>query len=147
MRAGGFTLAIGLETTPGEPAPPEAMHSLGGSDYGSTFFISERVGESRHHIRTRRMSVNWSPEALAQRLYMISMSIGNVVSAMRCMLGVDPQSVEFSRPSPLSAFDDVWSREPAMSSSGFDMIITIDPRSEVSRAELLAMLERDDDSD
>lgn len=142
VAAGGFTLAIGLEETPGVPAPPEAMQSFGGSRFGTTFFVSERVGDSKQHIRTRRTSVNWTPDALVQRLVLISMSIANVVAALRCDLGLDPTSVTFVRPTPLTAFDEVWNREPGVSSSAMDAIIRIDPSDECSKDELVKILEQ-----
>jgi hypothetical protein len=141
VRAGGFTLAVGMEETPGVPAPEEAMRSMGGSRFGSSFFVSERVGTSKEHIRTRRISVNWSPEALAQRLSLISMSIANVVSALRCELGVDPTSVAFARPVPLTAFDEVWKHEPSISSISMDAVVRIDGEDERSRDELIEILE------
>jgi hypothetical protein len=141
--AGGFTLSIGTEETPGVPAPPEAMRSMGGSEFGSTFFVAERAGTAKEHIRTRRTSVNWSPRALAERLFLMSMSISNIVGALRCDLGVDATSVRFERPSPLSAFDDVWMSEPGVRSTGIDTIIQIDPRDERSREELIELLEGD----
>lgn len=138
---GGFTLAIGTEETPGVLAPPGAMRSLGGSRFGSTFFAVERVGASRHHIRTRRTSVNWTPLSLAQRLMLISMSIDNIVGALRCGLGADPGSVKFVRPDPLSAFEDAWAREPGVRTTNMDHVIQVDPSDELSKERLLEILE------
>ena len=98
VTAGGFSLSIGVEEVPGVAAPPEAMRSLGSSKYGTTFFPVERVGQSKHHIRARRTSVNWSAVAVANRLHLVSMSMRNIVGALRCDLGVDPTTVAFHRP-------------------------------------------------
>lgn len=145
--AGGFNLSVGTEETPGVPAPPEAMRSMGGSEFGSTFFVAERVGTAKEHIRTRRTSVNWSPRALAERLFLMSMSISNIVGALRCDLGVDATSVRFERPSPLTAFDDVWMSEPGVRSTGIDAVIKIDSGAQRSREELIEMLESDQPTD
>src|SRR5207253_7999526 len=104
------------------------------------FFVAEPAGQSKFHICTRRTSVNWTPEALAQRLVLISMSVANVVGALRCELGVDPANVEFKRPASASAFRDVWSREPAVRSIGIDALPRIAPEDECSREELLQAL-------
>jgi hypothetical protein len=72
---GGFSMAIGPEAVPGEPAPPEAMHSLGGSEHGSSFFMPRtfvehprekdkrpKLGHGRNkqfHFRLRRQALNW----------------------------------------------------------------------------------------
>lgn len=142
MRAGGFTLAMGVEEAPGLIAPREAMQSLGGSRFGTTFFVGERVGTTKQHIRIRRTSVNWSPEALLQRLGLISMSISNIVGSLRCELGADPTEVNFLRPIPSSAFDEVWRAEPGVRSTGMDTIIQIAESDECSKDELLAILEQ-----
>jgi hypothetical protein len=61
-RPGGLTLAIGFEETPGIPAPPEKMHNLGGSKFGTSYFSREKVLESnRINFRPRRQSRNWDP--------------------------------------------------------------------------------------
>lgn len=65
---GGFSMAIRTEEALGVPVPPEQMHSIGGSKFGSTFFVTEPVGTAKWHVRTRQTSVNWLPEPLAQRL-------------------------------------------------------------------------------
>jgi hypothetical protein len=142
VRAGGFTVAIGTEETPGIPASADAMRSLGGSEFGSTFFAAERAGGSKQHIRTRRTSVNWTPLSLAQRLVLVSMSITNVVGALRCGIGAEPSSVQFLRPDPHSAFEAVWEREPSVRSTGIDTLIRIAPSDELSKDELREILEQ-----
>jgi hypothetical protein len=139
---GGFTLAFGVEAFPGVAAPATAMRSLGGSRFGTTFFVVERAGQSKLHVRTRRTSLNWTPMSLAQRLSLVSMSISNVVGALRCGLGVDPSTVEFHRPVPLAAFESVWAREPGTRSTSIDSIIRIEPSDELTKEELIGILEQ-----
>lgn len=138
---GGFSLSVGAEETPGIAAPAEKMRSLGGSRFGSTFFVAEPVREARWHIRTRRTSLNWLPEPLVQRLGLISISISNIVAALRCDLGVDPATVKFVRPTPPAVFDEAWARSPGVSSTSFSPIISIDPENELPRDELRQILE------
>lgn len=141
VRAGGFSVSIGSEEVPGAPAPAAAMRSLGGSKFGTTFFKTEKVGDSTHHVRARRTSVNWSAVAVANRLVLISMSIGNVVAALRCQLGVDPARVLFRRPIEPSAFDDVWTDSVGIRHMNMDSVIRIAPEDELSREGLLADLQ------
>jgi len=142
VSAGGFTLAVGIEETPGIAAPAEAMRAMGGSRFGSRFFVAERAGTSRPHIRTRRTSLNWTPIFLAKRLGLVSMSLRNIVGALRCELGVAPASVQFHRPDPISTFEDVWMGGPSVTSMAMDHVIRIDPSDELSKDELLELLER-----
>ncbi len=142
VNPGGFFLAIGLEQSPGVPAHPEAMRSMGGSAYGSTFFELERVGEGKRspHIRAGSVTVNWSAQDLCGRLALISCSITNIVGALRCAMGEDPAVIEFVRPERNDAFDDVWT-PVGVTSSRIDTIIRIDTAQQRTSAELRAELE------
>ena len=142
VTAGGFSLLIGIEEVPGVPAPASAMRSVGASKHGTTFFRAERVGASKHHIRARRSSVNWSAVAVTNRLLLISMSIRNVVSALRCELGMDPATVLFHRPEDPDIFDDVWHEAVGIRHSNLDSVVRIGVGDEVSREDLLKELER-----
>lgn len=142
VTAGGFSFSIGIEEVPGVPAPASAMRSLGANKYGTTFFRAERVGTSKHHVRARRSSVNWSAVAVTNRLLLISMSIRNVVSALRCELGVNPATVLFHRPKEPDIFDDVWNEAVGIRHSNLDAIVRIGADDEVSRGDLLNELER-----
>lgn len=144
---GGFTMAVGTEEAFGVPVPPEQMRSMGGSKFGSTFFVTEPLGSTKWHLRTRRTSLNWLPEPLGQRLALISVSIANVVGALRCGLGVDATTISFVRPESPESFDVVWSRSPGVTSSNMDYVFGIDPSDELSRDELRSLLEDGDEDD
>jgi hypothetical protein len=141
VRPGGFTMSIGLEDTFAVAPPPDRMHSLGGSRFGSSFFVTEKVGSSKAHLRIRRTSVNWLPEPLAQRLMLISISISNIVSALRCELGDDPSTVLFRRPVPADAFNLVWQASPGIASATVGDTIDLSPDDELSQDDLRAVLQ------
>jgi hypothetical protein len=70
---GGFSLAVGLEETPGVPAPRDKMQSLGGSVFGTSYFTAEKiVDDNRLNFRPRSRSRNWNPENLANDLVLLS---------------------------------------------------------------------------
>jgi len=95
VRPGGFYLAFGAESTPGVPAPREARRLVGHSDYGSSFWTTEKIAEPKRHIQLRRHSRNWSPEDMANGMLLISFSLTNIISCLKILNGVDPQSVQF----------------------------------------------------
>lgn len=93
--SGGFYATVGLERVPGEPAPAEATHPLGGSEHGSSFFMARTLadnslgkekrprlrGKNREvSFRVRQHRLNWDPEGLCGALRLISASINNVRS-------------------------------------------------------------------
>lgn len=113
-RLGGFMLAIGKEAEYGQLANPADMHPLVNSEFGSSFFVSEKV-HGRLHQRPKRVSRNWSPVAMGQALLLMSMSIGNIVSFLRQMNGDDPGSCLFTAPTDDDVYDLPWQHAPGVS--------------------------------
>lgn len=142
VRPGGFVMSIGVETEHGAPAPASAMRSMGGSRHGSSFFQVERVGDTAWNIRARRTSINWSVDALVQRLHLISLSITNVVAALQCEDGVNPETVEFQRPQDANAFDEAWAHGIGARYNNMDTIIDIDASDVPTRDQIREHLEQ-----
>jgi hypothetical protein len=106
---GGFSIAFGVEKTPGQPAAPEDMTSLGGSQFGATYVVPVRIdGAAKHHFRISRESRNWSYEALAIDLQLMAQSMANVVGSLRVVGGDDASRVRFSWPNGTD--DDAFTR-------------------------------------
>jgi len=135
---GGSSLSFGVEPSPGES--PESMKVLSSSRYGSRFFQSQKVGQTSHHMRIQRTSLNWSALAMAQRLALVSMSINNIISALRVGHGLDASGVDFQRPISPELFEDAFREDVGVRSIRFDSVVKIQPVDEVSRAELLEEL-------
>jgi hypothetical protein len=137
---GGFRLAVGLEHEPGVAPPSEEMHSLGGSDFGSTFYALEQIGgesKANRSRRSRRVSVNWSAESMLLDLQLISMSIRNVVSALLLWNGKQPAEVHFVRPMEESDFDRPWRTVRGVLSANMDLVIPEDSVRATTKEELL----------
>lgn len=100
IRSSGVKLALGKQHQPGVPASREEMHYLGGSDTGSTFFEIERAGpdiDTNRNRRTRRRTVNWTPETMIRGLQVIDVSIRNIVAFLRIVHGAAPNTIQFHR--------------------------------------------------
>lgn len=117
---GGHSVAIGKETTPGVPTLAEDMVSMGGSIFGSTFYVNTEV-DGRLHRYPRRRSHNWSPAALVSGLDLLAMSIQNVVSILRILGGDDPQKCLFQIPESRAAFDLPFTPVGGVTSSSLDL--------------------------
>jgi hypothetical protein len=123
-KPGGFDLAFGPEVTPGVPAPPEKMQSLGGSSFGSTYFVKEHIiPTDKLNFRPRRHSRNWSPQNLANGLFLISMSIQNIASWLRMVNGVPPNKCRFENPISEDVFEQPWIESVGVTHVSFDLII------------------------
>lgn len=123
-KPGGFFLAIGKEDKLGVPAPPERMQTIGGSDFGTSFFTREPIiASNRMNFRPRKQSRNWNPENLANGLILLSMSINNVVSFLRIFNGVPPDKCKFTTPTEEEVFEEPWNRCVGIDCANFDTIV------------------------
>ena len=135
IKPGGFYLAFGREDKPGVPAPKERMQQIGSSKYGSSFFVVERHRKKSHHIKLKRQHMNWNPEDFAWGLHILSMSIQNVISAIKILNDIPATEVRFSWPREEDTFSEPWKRRIKMgvySMGGIDLILPdelIDPSS------------------
>lgn len=146
-RAGGFTLFAGLEHKYGVQPPAEEMKVVGGSEFGTSFYLAERVQNAPKlqrdpHFRVRLCSLNWRPEAMIQALQLISISIGNLISYLRILHGVDPKTVPFRRPQDSEFFHAPWQNSVSVTSASFDTIVAEQHIHRFSNDEILAQLEQ-----
>lgn len=144
VAAGGFTIRIGREESFGVHPPESAMQTLGGSPFGTSFFVAQPIvpeGTAAQHFRIRHSALNWSPEAMIQRLHLIAMSITNVVGCLRSLNGAAPETIQFTRPPSPQSFDDAWQWNVGVTGADFDLEIAPTDISPISRSALLAELE------
>lgn len=142
VKSGGFRLAVGLAGESG--AAPEKMHLLGDSEFGSSFFIPEKIDTANKlNFRAKRHSINWKPEKLFYDLFFISASIKNVIAYLNVLNGVDAANVQFCW---LNEETYAYLREsrkptPGMTSTGFDHIITEEDIASFSKDQILSVYE------
>jgi regulator of extracellular matrix RemA (YlzA/DUF370 family) len=146
---GGFQLAAGIEDKPGTPAAPEKMKSIGGSAYGTSFFVAERLSDGNTtkadpNFRIRSVSLNWNPESLVLRLHLIAISIGNVISFARIVNGLSPELATFSRPVDASEFSRPWTTTVGVNSCSIDTIIKADDVTPMTKEQILASYSNED---
>ncbi len=145
-RLGGFTLSVGIEDTPGQLARPEAMQSVGGSIFGTSFYTVEKLeDDGKTNFRARRLSRNWIPDNLINGLHLLSMSIGNVVCALRIMNGEEPGKCLFHNPDPPEALDAPWALSCGVNEINMDLILTKDHVEPLSKQEILDFYDKPKD--
>lgn len=106
-RLGGFVLSIGPEIVPGQAADPTTMHTIGNSEFGSTFFTTAKI-QGRLHQRPVRVFRNWSPLTMGNALLLMSMSISNIASFLRIRADDDPITCRFTVPTDENAYELPW---------------------------------------
>jgi hypothetical protein len=125
IRSGGFSIAAGVEHEYGVAPPDDEMKMLGSSEHGSTFFKIEPIGSSKGNrsIRSKRTSINWKVEKVALLIRLVSMSINNVVSALRIANGAKPSACQFLRPEDDAEFEKPWTYSPGVTGCNMDFVI------------------------
>jgi hypothetical protein len=111
IRTGGFSLAIGSQKQPEIPA--KQMYLLGKSNYGSTFFVPEKIGNAKAHFRIKQTSRNWRVERFTIGLELISLSLVNILASLRIQNGVKRETVEFVWPSNPDLFNQFFTVLPS----------------------------------
>lgn len=125
IRAGGFRLAVGPQDDPETPAKPERMQSLGGSKFGSAYFIPQRLSKSGTDFRLRQVFRNWSPQNLLHGLSLCAMSMNNILSFLRYHAGTPAEQLRIMAPLEKEHFSLPWS--DAIGAVRFDMALGLRP--------------------
>ncbi|HEX7409523.1 MAG TPA: hypothetical protein VF515_17985 [Candidatus Binatia bacterium] len=105
---GGFHLSASIESTPGVPAAPEDMGSLGGSVFGTSCYLGEKIGSDKVNVRLARHARNWLPRSLLVAVDLMTESMKNIVSFLKVLNGAAATTVQFSWPSDLGVFDGAY---------------------------------------
>ncbi len=142
IRSGGFGIAGGLEHKYGVSPPPEEIKMIGKSDFGTTFFKIESIGEGKGNrsLRSRRISLNWNIEKTTLLLQLVSTSVTNITSALKIVNGAQPGTCKFLRPHEDSDFEKPWSYSTGVPSCSMDFVIPEDQIRSITKAELLEIL-------
>ena len=145
VRSGGFSLKIGREHEYGVPPPEKEMMLMGSSEFGTSFFLAEKISgappqRKDPHFRVHRWAISWDAEAMAYGLNLIAMSIKNVVSFLKISNGVDPKTVQFTRPAEDDYFCKPWERSSDVLSIGMDSVVPEGSIYRASEEEILKLL-------
>lgn len=136
IQSTGFSVAVGMEDVPGVPARPEAMQTIGSSNFGSTYFTGEPVSaDARWNFRTKAVSRAWDPHILVARVQMIAMSIGNTVGYLKILAGRTPGDVRFAWPREVEVFDRCWAATAG--------VFEIQMNSRIAREDIVPMSRED----
>jgi len=139
----GFHMAIGLEKEFGVSPPPEEFVSMGGYEFGTSFFTLEEICQKgvpnrKYHFQVRKHNVNWDPEIIGIRILLLTYSIKNILSFLKMKNGVKPETLKFSWPSDLRAFEDAWKPLSGVSNFSVGSIINQEDIEIFDREEILA---------
>ena len=119
VRSGGFKLAIALEDS--ITGKPGVAQSLGGSDFGATFFALERIqGREKFQLRSKSTSVNWVVDRVMLQFQLVTISIRNIVSALLVESGTPASQCKFLCPEEVVDFARPWQNSSGVTSACFN---------------------------
>ena len=115
VSGGGFGLSFGVEHEYGVPPPENEMRAIEKSEFGTTFlrFVPASGRSSDRSLVAEQVSINWKIEKVAPLLQLTSISIANVIGALRVLNGYPPDRIKFLRPEKDEAFTEAWKQVPA----------------------------------
>ncbi|MBL8168751.1 MAG: hypothetical protein JNJ50_11385 [Acidobacteria bacterium] len=140
ISSSGIQTFMGLETEPGIPAPPERMEPFIVSEYGSTFYIPEKLVNGQN-LRVVRQSMTWQAEKFVQALGFVSVSISNVLSFLKHVNRFEIEELGFLIPTDLALFEKPWEIMGGNASISFKTIIKEDRIKVFTSDEILSVYE------
>jgi len=112
----GFGISVGIQDSPDVPAPRERMQSIGGSEYGSTFWLPRKIDGRRFTFELSRLvSCAWAPGQFAAALPLIGMTINDVAARALLVADADSTKTEFVWPADADAYEAPWRDFPSIS--------------------------------
>jgi hypothetical protein len=136
-RPGGSAVRFGLEETPGVEAPPENMSPWMGSEFGTSYHVTEWLGTPKVNFRAGRAYRNWHPGNLAAGLHVLAISTATVIAYLKRAGGRDPSEVSAKVPVDLGILDAPWQIEVSLQSMSIDLTLEPANINSFSRDEIL----------
>ena len=87
---GGIHVLMGLQESYDKPAPPERMETVSYSEFGTTYYTSDKIEETPNFV-VHRNSRNWNPEDYFHGLMLISTSIKNIIVLLNKVNGSEKE--------------------------------------------------------
>ena len=106
IHSGSHRVFIGVQNEIGVPVPIDKLELLSTSEFGTSYFKSETIGELKHHKRLKRYRRNWCPAEMADKLILLQMSMSNIQSSLKVINGVSADKVQFVWPENFVNLDD-----------------------------------------
>jgi hypothetical protein len=107
-KAGGSVLAIKAVDKDGKPKDNSEWTKVLHSEYGSSFYIAERLLDRKNHFRLKYHSNNWNPENLFYGINFISLFLHNLLTFLISFNKIEVDGIQYKSVSPEDAFKTPW---------------------------------------
>lgn len=127
----------GVQDAPGIPAPPERMTTMSYSEFGASFLVPVKLHD-RHNFTVQMIRRNWHPLNMAFALQFISMSISNLINAIKLIYGADPSELKFTYPTNIEDFGKPWEKRSGALTFSMNALIEEKHVKPLTKEEILA---------
>ncbi len=103
---GGRQYLMGLPEFKGKPVENQQWRTISESEFGTTFFISERIDDTPNFV-VHRYSRNWNPENYFHGLMLISTSIKNILVLLNRVNGSE-KDIKYYFPNDENFSEKPW---------------------------------------
>lgn len=124
-RTGGASLQVRESTKEGKPKEGAEWITLMKSDYGSSFYIDEKIQDKPNNIRIKNYMRNWNPENFCNALYMISICIFNIRACLCAINKIDIKEKHYKSVES-SLFRSPWSKYKGLGEGGINLELNFD---------------------
>lgn len=145
VHPGGCNIYFGIHKNPHEPVPLDKLQLVSKSDFGTDYFKSESIGNSKHHHRLKRYRRNWNPNIIARNLVLLEMSIMNIQSALKIINGIPADKVQLEWPGDFFNSNNMINHSSIvgfLSTSGPDVVIESKHINHFSKEYILSKLDQ-----
>ena len=107
-KAGGSVLAVKKVEKQGEPKDNSEWTKILHSDYGSSFYVDEKLLDSKNHFRLKYHSNNCNPENLFYGINFVSLLLHNLLAFLKIFNKIESDSIQYKSVDPEDAFKTPW---------------------------------------
>ena len=107
-KIGGSTISIRETDRSGILKEDSNWQKFLGSEYGSSFYVDEKLLDSKNHFRVKLHSVNWDPENLYHGIYFICLFLENLLTFLKKFNNIKSDKLLYKSVAPSEVFDLPW---------------------------------------
>lgn len=120
LQSGGFTLI-------GEPLDKKYEDiSISHSDYGSAFYVAEKIEDSKNQYCLKYNLLNWNPENMFQGIKFISLLINNIIIFIKYFNQLNDKGLQYKTELPDKISYSPWMKIPGSGAVSRSVKVDID---------------------
>ena len=146
-KAGGSILKLKETHKDGIPKENSEWKTILKSDYGSSFYVEEKLLNSKNHFHLKYHSNNWNPENIYYGINFVSLMLHNVLTFLKIFNKLKADPIQYKSVSPGSAYKSPWKNLIGTGNITMDSGLDYDSVKKFTDDEILTSYDIKDDND